>query len=195
MIHICDNFFNDPYKVRNLALKQKFVQDTFNYPGVRSNTVPFDVLKYIVSRMGKILEVDSLIVKSSSFQYITEQYHDGIYHYDNADYIGIIYLTPNPPANTGTEVCDSNQVFDTLDTSEVIRLKESFHEDPSNLIKRYRYAKIRKKLNSYYNPIMKVPNKFNRILIFPATFFHRSQNFFGTSIENSRLTLVSFFEK
>ena len=104
-------------------------------------------------------------------------------------------MSINPPVNTGTEVCDSDQVPDTLNTSEVIHLKESFHNDPSNLIKRYRYARIRKKLNSYYNPIMKVPNKFNRIVMFPANYFHRAQNFFGTSIQTSRLTLVSFFDK
>ena len=39
---------------------------------------------------------------------------------------------------------------------------------------------------------MKVPNKFNRGLIFPASNFHRAQNSFGTSIVNSRMTVVSF---
>ena len=42
--------------------------------------------------------------------------------------------------------------------------------------------------------IRKVPNKFNRGIIFPAANFHRSQYSFGTSIENSRLTIVSFFK-
>ena len=194
MIHIEDNFFNDPYKVRKIALQQQYSQP-ISYPGLRSDNITGWIDDYILSRMRHITNCPNLKVRSTRFQCITKQFGDGIFHYDSAQYICISYLSPNPPVNTGTEVCDSDQVPDTLNTSEVIHLKESFHNDPSNLIKRYRYARIRKKLNSYYNPIMKVPNKFNRIVMFPANYFHRAQNFFGTSIQTSRLTLVSFFDK
>ena len=194
MIYIEDNFFKDPYKIRKIALQQQYSKP-ISYPGLRSDNITGWIDDYILSRIRGIVNDPTLKVRSTRFQYISEQFRDGIFHYDSADYIGIVYLSINPPVNTGTEVCDLDQVPDTLDTPKVIRLKESFHKDPSNLIKRYRYARIRKKLNSYYNPIMKVPNKFNRIVMFPANYFHRAQNFFGTSIQTSRLTLVSFFDK
>tara|TARA_Y100001963_G_C6643894_1_gene382358 strand:- start:44 stop:628 length:585 start_codon:yes stop_codon:yes gene_type:complete len=194
MIYSEDNFFNDPYKVRKIALQQRYSKP-ISYPGLRSDNITGWIDDYILSRMRHITNYPNLKVRSTRFQYITKQFGDGIFHYDSAQYICIAYLSPTPPVNTGTEVCDFDQVPDTLNTSEVIHLKESFHNDPSNLIKRYRYARIRKKLNSYYNPLMKVPNKFNRIVMFPANYFHRAQNFFGTSIQTSRLTLVSFFDK
>ena len=193
MIYSEDNFFNDPYKVRKIALQQQYSQP-ISYPGLRSDNITGWIDDYILSRMRHITNCPNLKVRSTRFQCITKQFGGGIFHYDSAQYICISYLSPNPPVNTGTEVCDSDQVPDTLNTSEVIHLKESFHNDPSNLIKRYRYARIRKKLNSYYNPIIKVPNKFNRIVMFPANYFHRSQNFFGKSIQTSRLTLVYFFD-
>ena len=193
VIYSEDNFFNDPYKVRNIALQQQYSK-SIPYPGMRSDNINGWIDDYMLSRMRHITNHPNLKVRSTRFQYITKQFGDGIFHYDSAQYICIAYLSPNPPLNTGTEVCDFDQVPDTLNTSHVIHLKESFHKDPSNLIKRYRYARIRKKLNSYYNPIIKVPNKFNRIVMFPANYFHRSQNFFGKSIQTSRLTLVYFFD-
>ena len=43
MIHICDDFFKDPYKVRSIALKAKYVTEKFNYPGMRSFDVPEEI--------------------------------------------------------------------------------------------------------------------------------------------------------
>ena len=194
MIHIEDNFFNDPYKVRKIALHQDYSKP-ISYPGFRSDNITGWIVDYILSRIRHTTNDSNLKVRSTRFQYITKHFGDGIFHYDRAEYICIVYLSQNPPVDTGTEVCDYDQSPDTLDTPEVIRLKENFHTDPSNLIKRYRYDRIKKKLNSYYNPIIKVPNTFNRITMFPANYFHRAQNFFGTSIQTSRLTLVSFFDK
>ena len=44
MIHICDDFFKDPYKVRSIALKAKYVTEKFNYPGMRSFDVEDNLL-------------------------------------------------------------------------------------------------------------------------------------------------------
>ena len=125
---------------------------------------------------------------------MAKEFGDGIYHRDPHKYICIIYLSLDAPLDSGTEVCGDDQVPDTLNTSAVIRRKESFHQDPFNWIKRYRYDRVKNKLNSHYNPLLKVPNRFNRCVFFPATNFHRSQQSFGTSLENGRLTLVCFVD-
>ena len=49
MIHICDDFFEDPYKVRNISLKQKYVTERLNYPGIRCLDVPEEITDYILS--------------------------------------------------------------------------------------------------------------------------------------------------
>ena len=101
-------------------------------------------------------------------------------------------MSLDPPPNSGTEVCDSDHPPDRVKPCSDIQ--EAFHSDPHNLIKRYRYARVRRKINSHYKPITTAPNKFNRILIFNSHNFHRAQNFFGTSLEDSRLTLVTFLD-
>ena len=197
MIHIEDDFFKDPYSVRNNALKQEFlVRARFNYPGARSYNVPSTVCNYILSHLRCILKNDSIQFTDDGpcFHTIGGEFEEGIFHTDDFGYICIIYLSLEPPANSGTEVCDYDQDIDTFPMPEVLRRKTEFFEDPENLIKRFTYARLRRWKNSHYKPMIKVPNKFNRFILFPARRFHRAQNSFGTSIENARLTLVSFVE-
>ena len=211
MIHLEDNFFEDPYSVRSSALKSKYSPAyDYTWPGYRSWDVPDDVSDQIRSRVRSVVGDSSLDFKhaqvnnnqsrvypNSSFQYTTEEFGDGLFHHDEDLYICIVYLSLDAPSDSGTEICDGDQgpayfLDNSPSFSEVSQLKLSFIEDPSNLIKRYRYVRVRRRLNLLYTPIMKVPNKFNRGIIFPARYAHRAQNFFGTSIESARLTSVSF---
>ena len=193
MIHIDDNFFNDPYQVRNHLIKKKDWCPDINYVGYRSYTVPEFIQNTILSKAKSIIQEDDLsFAQNPTFQYSTKEYLDGIYHrdIDEGRYICIVYLALDPPSDSGTEVCDSEQLEHPIGNNT--QEKRDFLADPTNLIKRYRYGRLRRNVNSFYKPIMKVPNKFNRGLIFPASNFHRAQNSFGTSIVNSRMTVVSF---
>jgi len=197
MIHIEDNFFKDPFFVRNLALKSRYIsKQIHNYPGYRCFDIPDAVNKNVLDNIRLICRDSSL--KNSgdgiSFQYITKTFGEGMFHFDNEPYICIIYLSLDSPVNSGTDVCDYgyDQKINLPDID--VKLKRSFFEDPHNLIKRYKYGMMRKRLNSYFKPTVRVSNKFNRGLIFPGTHFHRAQNFFGTSVKDARLTLVGFFE-
>ena len=199
MIHICDNFFSHPHKVRSIAFKGKYV-GADNYPGLRCDHVPKEVNDEILSYVQHITKNSSLKFYSSSFQSIQQEYDEGIFHKDmDHTYICIIYLSSDPPLNSGTEICDSDhvrgsEIFNTINP-KVTKSRDLFHKDPSNLIKRDEYGRIRKEVNSFYKPNIIAANKFNRCVIFPATNFHRAQNFFGTSLGNSRLTIVSFMDK
>ena len=200
MIHICDNFFSDPYKVRSIALKEKYVTERFNYPGLRSFNVPKEVSDQILSYVRYLTKNSSLKLTSSSFQSIMQEFGDGIYHQDRAyDYLCMIYLSLDSPLNSGTEICGDDEdrpdhIWANWD-GHGDKIRNLFHEDPFNLINRYRYGRIRKKINSYYKPNIIATNKFNRCVIFPSHNFHRAENFFGTSLENSRLTIVSFISE
>ena len=201
MIHVCDNFLSDPYVVRNTALHEKYVTERFNYPGVRSHGVPESVKDNIFSKVKNITQDYNLKIGSTTFQSVKKEFGTGIYHKDRENYICIVYLSLDPPVDSGTEICDFH-IPPLIDGKKDDMLPDSLDEvqgpyfrDPFNLIKRYRYARVRRKLNSYFTPTTIVANKFNRGLIFSCKNFHRAQNFFGTSLENSRLTLVSFFEK
>ena len=193
MIHVEDNFFKDPYSIRKLALRQTYECDR-NHPGSRSS-VPTNISDNIRSKIEYIVKDSTIKLESSHFQYITKEYSDGLFHRDPYRYICIVYLSLDPPEESGTEVCDYKQVPDNFFMPYIRRRKYEFHGSPHNLIKRYTYARLRRWKNSHYKVVMKVPNQFNRAIIFPATSFHRSQYSFGTSIENARLTFVSFVDR
>ena len=192
MIHLQDDFFEDPYLIRSAALKSSYASDHENrWPGWRSLGIPQKIADYLLFKARSLVGNSSLEFFSSTFQYTTKEFEEGIFHADPHNYICIIYLSLDPSLDSGTEVCDSDETLDYIGNNTVEKL--DFIKDPYNLIKRYRYDRIRRKVNSHYKPIMKVPNKFNRGIIFPATNFHRAQHFFGTFIESARMTSVSFF--
>jgi len=205
MIHIEDDFFKDPYSVRNIALKSTYTPaKDGSWPGYRCWDIPENITNHILSKVRNFAGDESLELDykqtqqqgspNSSFQFIPQQYRDGVYHSDYMHhYICIIYLSLESPVNSGTEVCDFDQKKGRGRTNIAHNKKIRFNKDPFNLIKRYNYDRIRKKINSDYKPIMTIPHKFNRAVVFPAGNWHRAQNFFGTSIENGRLTSVSFF--
>ncbi len=198
MIYVCDNFLSDPYVVRNIALHEKYVTERFNYPGGRSNRVPESVKNNIFSKVKNITQNSNLKIGATTFQSVKKEFGTGIYHKDDGidheNYICIIYLSLDPPVNSGTEICDFgvNSEKEHLWPDSFGEIQSSYFKDPFNLIKRYKYARIRRKLNSYFTPTSIVANKFNRGLIFPCKNYHRAQNFFGSSIEKSRLTITSF---
>ena len=191
MIIVKDNFFKDPYAVRSIALKQKYDNITSNYPGLRSFSVPDRIEDYILSQVKHFANDPYLVLQGASFQYVNQDYAEGIFHHDECQYTCVIYLTPNPPVDSGTEVCDLDQTEDNIwDNKRQIRFDH--YADPRNLIKRYKYGRILRKVNSHYRPILKLQNRFNRCVIFDGPAYHRAQKFFGTSVKDSRLTIAAF---
>jgi len=198
MIHICDNFFNDPYEVRRRSFDQDY-QGRPSYPGVRSFSIDSNATSYIHSYVKYHTKDHNLeIGEGARFQYVTKEFGQGVYHRDDFKYICIVYLSLDAPPNSGTEVCDAGWMYDVekLEPKNSGEILREFHQNPSsNLIKRFKYDRLITTINSHFKPIALAPNKFNSAVIFPANSYHRAQNFFGTSIENSRLTLVCFLGK
>ena len=210
MILVLDEFFKDPYDVRRIALqgKKNYILNDGRYPGLRWSSLPEDphpefpssIANYITAKVRYYAEESDLIFTETSFQYSTKEYRDGAFHHDAHGpnrYTCIIYLSLNAPSNSGTEVCDiglkepHSKFYEHLYKVNPL-IRRSFNTDPKNFLKMYRYDRMVKKWNSFFKPIIKVPNKFNRCILFDSSRYHRSQRMFGTSIENARLTSVTF---
>ena len=195
MIHIVDDFLADPFNLRSIALKKKYAPERYNYPGVRCREVPDSIVQHVLSQVRYYTKESAGELSNPAFHYVTKEFLSGNFHTDAYKYICIVYLSLESPSDSGTEICDKDQEFrEDVNNEKIFKIIKDFHKNPSDLIIRYNYARVKRKLLSFYKPIMKIPNKFNRGLIFPAWYFHRAQNFFGTSIEDSRLTLVSFVD-
>ena len=55
--------------------------------------------------------------------------------------------------------------------------------------------KVNKSYNSNFSLTQRIDNVYNRLAMWNAKRFHAEQNFFGTTLDNSRLVLLYFMEK
>lgn len=115
MIYVVDNFFENPDKIRKYAMSVNYNTPDENdgWRGFRSNelTINNSIEKEVIEKIknelfeisGKIYNL--LVYFHCSPRFIMDQvqnFHQYKYHEDNCEYAGIVYLTPNPPKNSGT---------------------------------------------------------------------------------------------
>lgn len=188
MIYVKDDFLKNPYDVRNYALKQEYITEGI-YPGHRSFNVSEEVKDLILREAKNILKKQN-IKCYAAFQYSTRDFKEGLFHTDISSYAAILFLTPNPPQNCGLELCEK---CDIVIDDHLAKDKHEFYKNTKSIKNQIKFDRLRRKINNSFSPIAKIPNKFNRIVIFDSKMHHRAQKFFGDSIENSRLTIASFF--
>lgn len=112
-----DNFLTDPDRIREESLEESYTKAEPNSPGWKGfrclhTNMPGDELMELVR--DKLNELDSKFINSFLRCYLhytlnedmsTTIHTDGIF-----DYAGVLYLTPNPPPNSGTVFYDDNDV-------------------------------------------------------------------------------------
>ena len=185
-IIVVDNFYKDPYSVRNFALSQDFNR-TGSYPGYRTKQMTTEIIK---EKLQEILNLNYKIINFSltndpnsisngCFQITTSYDRSWIHQDDTENWAGIIYLTPNAPINTGTTF----YVLNELTTG----IKDLNNYSDNNSIKDYSRDLTKWKI------VDKIGNVFNRLILFNSKRFHMSDDYFGTNKENGRLTQVFFF--
>lgn len=196
-ITVIDDFFKDPNQVRKIALNADYdIKDC--HPGFRSDALQVldPNLHALVSSkiLSLFLNLEKDIAEyefNMAFQYTTKDFDHGWVHFDNGNYCaGVIYLTPDPPENTGTIIYEAiNSLSDYFDLQET---KTNFY---TKRIKHQDYDKIREKNNANFKKNIVIENVYNRAIIYPANYAHAENCFFGDTKENARLALVFFLSK
>ena len=108
-IIVIDNFYENPYTIREFALKQKYVnplhQPRRSLPIDNSNISIFE--KILSPFIKKIKHADYCFHYriSSEKKYI---------HFDDYDIAGIIFLNPDAPLNSGTSLYKKNETTNEL---------------------------------------------------------------------------------
>jgi len=180
---VIDNFFTDPDAIRDFALKQEFWPKQTNpnggnWPGFRSDYISaldndiFLELMYGVHDAIGISRTASTYTEAF-FQFCTERDGDSWVHRDTLAFepthVGLVYLTPNPPPNSGTILYEN--------------------KDPN-------YVKGDPELDSGdvndYNVKLVLENHYNRLVVYSPDEFHKSDTYFGQDRYNSRLFVVFF---
>ena len=195
-ITIVDDFFKNPDEIRKIALSADYGIKASN-PGLRSDQLQLlnpNLYSLIAKKIFSLfLNLKKDVVEyhiDMSFQYTTKDFDYGWIHFDSSAYCaGVVYLTPNPPTNTGTIIYD--QINSLQDYSDLQEIKNNFYK---NRIKHQDYDKAREKNNANFKKNIVIENVYNRALIYPSNYAHAENCFFGETKENARLTLVFFLK-
>jgi len=191
---VIDDFFETPELWRYFALNQEFFKgNRGTWPGLRTkmlydlcpalyNTLEFKLLQHVPFNSFSKIE--------TTFQIIDETYGKGWVHDDNPehDVAGVIYLNEHTVPNSGTTLYSDK--FDISgDHYTELFVKDVSTDTPEE---REQFNKYREEQRSFFTQTASVDSRWNRCIIFDPRTWHSADNFFGTTKEDARLTLVFF---
>ena len=176
---VVDNFYENPDFVRQFALKCDFKLHPEYHKGRRTEECyKFDGLKEAFEKIiGKKIQSWDIYGTNGCFQYCIagEQL---VYHVDNQQYAGVLFLTPDAPIQSGTSLFRSRHTK----KMKVAREEQSVvfahgFLDPTE-----------------FEEVDRVGNVYNRLVLFDAQFIHAASEYFGNNLQNGRLFQLFFFD-
>jgi len=177
---IVDDFYADPYAVREFALNQEFEPNKNYYKGSRSKQqfiVPGtkEAFEKVIGK--KITRWTETHGMCGRFQYCTAE-DDLVYHCDDQTLAAMIYLSPDAPYSCGTSLFAHKKtgIRNENDFGDVNVFEGGFYD------------------RSKFELVDTAGNVFNRLVIFDAKCIHSANEYFGTDITNSRLFHIFFFD-
>jgi hypothetical protein len=189
-IIVVDNFYKDPDLVRSWAMNDLEYSPSNYHKGERATS------RFILDGTKEKLEE---IIGKPIYNWNHDQYANGIfqfctadqpivYHVDNQTYAGMVYLTPEAPARTGTAFYRSKVT------------KDYKFDDAKRSTQAYvdAFKGNSKEMNFYdgtnFEKIDEVGNIYNRLVLFDAKNIHAATEYFGDAIDNARFFHMFFFD-
>jgi hypothetical protein len=181
-VYIIDNFYADPYAVREFAMNQEYEEngEGKGYTGKRTFKQFFP--PGLKEQFEKI--IGEPIVKweehgfNGRFQYNVAG-EKLVYHCDEQKWAGLIYLTPNAPYQAGTRLLGHKK--SRVRFNKEPRIMECFNQE-SFLD------------GTPFETVDHVGNVFNRLVIYRGGLIHSASEYFGWNKENARLWHMFFFD-
>lgn len=187
---VVENFYSDPEAIRKYAMSLKFEESGY-HKGKRTqgvSTIFNGTKEFLETTLGKkITKWD--YGTNGVFQYCTAQ--DAlVYHTDGQTYAAVVFLTPDAPPECGTSFFRHKELkigrYPTQEDEENIgKDKDSIYWE---MFKGNFYDKTPWEL------VDNIGNVYNRMVIWDAKKVHAASEYFGDSIENSRLFHMFFFD-
>lgn len=195
---VIDDFYENPYDIRDFALKLNY--NSCHLPRFHSksfsNVLQYNKIQNILYPFaGKIKNfyIENTIDENDPELFYGDSYNGSFQfsigskipwiHMDNLSFnynneiilpnswAGIVYLNPNPPNNTGTNL---------------FKLKDTYKHD--SFIHKYHRHDLNK-----WDIIDTIGNKFNRLILYRSNTYHSADSYFGTNINDARLIQLFFF--
>lgn len=185
---VVDDFYENPFEIREQALRMPFMGDDRYFKGQRSSG------KYLTDEIGRAFEkhLNKVITKwdypvNGCFQFCTPQ-DLIVYHMDAQQYAATVYLTPDAPIECGTSFYRSKKnKINKCPTRYGVR-----NDEADRLISEAFSGGFYDKTN--FELVDTVGNIFNRLVIWDAKMIHAASQYFGTKKEDARLFQMFFFD-
>ena len=200
-VTVINDFYDNPDAIRQFALAQKYKFRheeeglDYVYPGCRTQdllSLDSKLQALVVKKLISIFHIAEHDVMrwsvSSSFQSVSEIYKQGLIHIDNRSiFAGVLYLTPNAPLDAGTSIYRKNATFS----------QEKYQQACDANDARFKNGDIVMDTNFHrmFDEVIRVNNVYNTLILFEGDDFHAANNFFGSTLEDSRLAQVFFVNR
>jgi hypothetical protein len=185
-----DNFYQDPYKVLNIARQADFYEPRY-YTGLRSRAVYHEI--GVKAKLEKILgikitrfDTDPTLENGVFYQAHAKGKNKEVpgVHSDSPynDITAVIYLTPGLPFECGTSLWMHKQTglmdpptsdFTRKNKMNLKKLIDQFEDE----------SKDRKK----WVEIDRIGYRFNRMVAYPSGVLHSASSHFGSSLQDGRI--------
>lgn len=178
---VIDNVYENPYDIREYALKQEYVNNVY-HPGVRTADQASAEINDFIKKIFLCYNLDVVSTKNAFQHNLSDEW--SWIHQDSSiatateTYACIVYLTPNAPINSGTSMLKYiDGTMDNID-AELLGNKRQITLDNTTLNK--------------WKHVNKVGNIFNRLIIYDSSNYHSSREYFGNNIQDARLMQLIF---
>ena len=192
---IVDDFMDDPYSLRNAALSLKYPEGSGPFPGRNSETrINVEGLDQEVSRLiGEPVRGQPAPQAHGKCRIsLAKDKGKAKVHVDPAHWSGILYLSRPEDCRGGTEF------FRHLPTGSD---RTAYTDEEAA---KYGYASVKEMVrgivskdsmdDSKWEMTMRVPMRFNRLILLRPWLWHTAGESFGDTFENGRLVYLMFFE-
>jgi hypothetical protein len=201
-IIIIDDFLDDPVALRDIAMGLDYPHpeqlDTETYFPGRNSAQRIDLRgtdEYVSRVTGERLKGFGLKEGSSHARFrqcTADEKGKGGVHIDHSEWSGILYLNPDEQAQGGTDFLRHKRTG--MDRAPIT--PEGLREQGFS---NYNDVWSEVLLPDGKNPDaweleMRVPAKFNRLVLLRPNLFHNPTPGFGTSIQDARLVYLMFFK-
>lgn len=178
-LFVVDNFYKNPFKIREYALGVEYSDDIRFYKGMRSNQQHIfkgtrEVFEQIMGEKIVRFEEHGMCGR---FQICTAE-DPLVYHYDGQKWAAMVYLSPDAPVDCGTSLLMHKQtgVREANDPNSDSAFTGGFYD------------------KTKFEVVDVVGSIFNRLVIFDSRCIHAACQYFGNSKETGRLTHLFFFD-
>ncbi|NDH09733.1 MAG: hypothetical protein EBY16_09020 [Gammaproteobacteria bacterium] len=196
-ITVVDNFYDNPDEIRKFALSQTYkhcfeIKDfPYTFPGSRTEDLSIihpELFQKCCHKLTALFHnFDHDVMRwqiTTCFQSVTKNFERGVIHHDtNTAFAAVLYLTPEPQKNSGTTLYKQGKSFDYL------LYENSLKENDERFRKK---QSVDTKYHHMFDEIVTVQNTYNTLIFYEGHHHHSANEFFGDSLESSRLAQVFF---